>query len=201
MCTQDKIDITNSLYYTFSTLSQVLGAFIALSGVFVIFKIQEIKKIQFIQVQYFYNYLNGVNGLFVGSFHDCPTIAVTLKTLHKSECLGGMKSEMDKILADKNVKKAYEFDSLQRMKKIFDNIDSFRLKLLYWTKFSIVTGLVTIIFSMTILTLTPWINFNTSIRLYVIGLIGFLASVGSMVFVIFLSLMEKNHVVNKLPSS
>ena len=201
MCTQDKIEITNSLYYTFSTISQVLGAFIALSGVFVIFKIQEIKKILFIQVQYFYNYLNGVTGLFVGSFHDCPTIAVTLKTLHKSECLGGMKSEMEKILADENVKKGYEFDSLNRMKNIFDNVDSFRLKLLYWTKFSIITGLITIVFSITILTLTPWINFNTSILLYIIGLIGFLASVGSMVSVIFLSLMEKNHVVNKLPSS
>jgi hypothetical protein len=33
----------NSLYYTFSAIPQVLAAFIALSGVFLIFKIQEFK--------------------------------------------------------------------------------------------------------------------------------------------------------------
>lgn len=36
--------ITDSMYYTFSTIAQVLAGFIALSGVFIIFKIQEIKK-------------------------------------------------------------------------------------------------------------------------------------------------------------
>ena len=85
----------NSLYYTFSTIAQVLAAFIALSGVFVIFKIQEFKRIMFLQVQYFYNYLNGVNGMFISSFHDCPSIATNLKTLHISESLGGMLEEMD----------------------------------------------------------------------------------------------------------
>ena len=93
----------NSLYYTFSAIPQVLAAFIALSGVFLIFKIQELKKMQFLQVQYFYNYLSGVKGLFSGVFHGCPTIAVTLQTLHKAECLGGMLEEMDKILLDTNV--------------------------------------------------------------------------------------------------
>ena len=197
MCLQNKIDITNSLYYTFSTLSQVLGAFVALSGVFVIFKIQEIKKIQFIQVLHFYSYLNGVEGLFIGSFHDCPTIAATLKTLHQSECLGGMKSEMEKILEDKNVKNSFEFTNLNKMKTVFDNVDTVRVKLLDYTKFSLIIGLITILFSLTILTLTPWININTSKLLYLLGLIGFVACIGSMSYVIFLSLMEKNYIQTK----
>ena len=36
--------ITNALYYTLSTTAQVLAGFIALSGVFVIFKLQELEK-------------------------------------------------------------------------------------------------------------------------------------------------------------
>jgi|GEM_PF-6519430 len=123
------MDITNSLYYTFSTIAQVLAGFIALSGVFVIFKIQELKKMQFLQVQYFYNYLNGVSGMFIGSFHDCPTIAVTLKTLHKSECIGGMEEEMEKILEDQNVQKSAELKSLNRLKSIFSKINSVRINI------------------------------------------------------------------------
>ena len=149
------MDISNSLYYTFSTISQVLSGFIALSGVFVIFKVQELKKMQFLQVQYFYNYLNGVSGMLIGSFHDCPTIAVTLKTLHKSECIGGMEEEMEKILADPNVQKSAEQKSLSRMKTVFTNINSIRLKILFWTKTSMISGLITILISIIILPFVP----------------------------------------------
>ena len=149
------MDISNSLYYTFSAIAQVLAGFIALSGVFVIFKIQELKKMQFLQVQYFYNYLNGVSGMFIGSFHDCPTIAVTLKTLHRSECIGGMKQEMEKILADPNVQKSAELKSLNRMKMVFTNIDAVRLNILLWTKISMISGLITILFSLSILPFVP----------------------------------------------
>lgn len=119
----------NSLYYTFSTIAQVLAAFIALSGVFVIFKTQELKKMMFLQVQHFYNYLNGVKGMVIGSFHDCPTIAVDLKNLHKSECLGGMLEEMDKILENEHVKVAGERKSLTRMRNVFYNIEKRRRRL------------------------------------------------------------------------
>jgi hypothetical protein len=161
------MDITNSLYYTFSTISQVLAGFIALSGVFVIFKVQELKKMQFLQVQYFYNYLNGVSGMFIGSFHDCPTIAETLKTLHKSECIGGMEEEMEKILSDPNVQKSVELKSLFRMKTVFTNINSVRLNILCWTKISMISGLITIVFSLSILPFVPWICKCNSTILYV----------------------------------
>ncbi len=195
------MDITTSLYSTFSTISQVLAGFIALSSFFITFKIQEFKKIQFLQVQHFYSYLNGVGGLFIGSFHDCPTIAVTLKTLHRSECLGGMKEEMEKILNDENVLKSYELKSLTRMKNVFDCVDRVRVTILNYTKFSIITGLFTILFSIVVLIFVPAINAPTSILLYVIGIIGLLSSMTSMVYVIFVSLKERNYIVLQQPSS
>lgn len=195
------MDITNSLYYTFSTIAQVLAGFIALSGVFVIFKVQELKKMQFLQVQYFYNYLNGVSGLFIGSFYDCPTIAVTLKTLHKSECIGGMEEEMEKILAEPNVQKSAEQKNLFRMKTVFTNINSVRLNILYWTKISMISGLTTILFSLSILPFVPCISDCISTVLYSIAFFGLLISIGSMTKVIFTCLTEKNYIKNEKPSS
>lgn len=190
----------NSLYYTFSTIPQILAAFNALSGVFLIFKIQEFKKMQFLQVQYFYNYLNGVKGMFIGSFHDCPTIAVTLKTLHKSECLGGMLDEMDSILNDSNVKNAPELASLTRMRNIFANIDKVRKNLLYLAKISILSGIITIFFSIFILPIVPQINCKQSIILYIIGLLGTLISITTMTITIFKSFRERNLINIKKPS-
>lgn len=188
------MEIENSLYYTFSSIAQVLAGFIALSGVFVIFKVQELKKMQFLQVQYFYNYLDGVTELVIGSFHNCPTIAVTLKTLHKSDCIGGMEEEMEKILANSNVQKSAEQTSLNRMKTIFTNINSVRLNILFWTRISVIAGLITIMFSICILPFVPWICESISIVLYVIAFCGLIISIGSMTKVIFTCLTEKNYI-------
>ena len=188
-----------SLYYTFSTIPQILAAFIALSGVFLIFKIQELKKMQFLQVQYFYNYLNGVRGMIIGSFHDCPSIAVTLKTLHKSECLGGMLQEMDSILNDTNVKNAPELNSLKRMRNVFCNIDKIRNQLLFLARISIISGIITILFSVLILPFVPVITCDQSIFLYSIGFVGTFLSIITMTITIFISFKEKNLV--KMPSS
>ena len=197
------MEIANSLYYTFSTIAQVLAGYIALCGVFVIFKVQELKRMQFIQVLHFTSYLNGISGVQrAGTFHgQCPNIAVTLQTLHQSECLGGMESEMKKILEDTDVAKNIEFKSLQRMKSVFDNIDSKRLRILLWTKFSIVLGVLTILYSLTMLTLVPYLTGSSKTCLcYLIGtgFVGLLLSICPMTYVIFYSLNEKNYLIRKL---
>lgn len=195
------MDISNSLYYTFSTIAQVLAAFIALSGVFVIFKIQELKKMQFLQVQYFYNYMNDVAGLIIGTFHDCPTIAVTLKTLHKSECIGGMESEMNKIIEDPNVQKSYQLNSLKKMKSIFDKINMIRLRIILWTKISMVSGMLTILFSLVVLTTVPYVSNYLPVVFYSLGLFGLIFSISAMTWVIFICLKEKNYLTNDKSSS
>lgn len=191
------MDITNALYYTLSTIAQVLSGFIALSGVFVIFKLQELKKMQFLQVQYFYNYLNGVSGLTIGSFHDCPTIAVTLKTLHKSECIGGMEEEMEKIINDPNVQKGYELRNLISMKNIFSNINLVRLRILQKTKISVISGLFTILFSLVIIPIVPWIESCSSIYIYLIAFIGLTLSISTMAIVIFNCLKERDYLTKQ----
>ncbi len=190
-----KMDISNSLYYTFSTIAQVLSGFIALSGVFVIFKIQELKKMQFLQVQHFYNYLNGVPGMFNASFHDSPTIAIELKILHKSECIGGMEEEMKKIIAHPSVKNSAELTSLNRMREIFNNINAIRIKILFWTKVSMTSGLITIIFSLIILPLVPWICCFSYV-IYSIAFVGLAIAISSMMWVILTCLKEKNYLTN-----
>ncbi|MPM90218.1 hypothetical protein SDC9_137336 [bioreactor metagenome] len=191
------MDITNALYYTLSTIAQVLAGFIALSGVFVIFKLQELKKMQFLQVQYFYNYLNSVSGLTIGSFHDCPTIAVTLKTLHKSECIGGMEEEMEKIINDPNVQKGYELRNLISMKNIFSNINLVRLRILQKTKISVISGLFTILFSLVIIPIVPWIESCSSIYIYLIAFIGLTLSISTMAIVIFNCLKERDYLTKQ----
>jgi hypothetical protein len=191
------MDITNALYYTLSTTAQVLAGFIALSGVFVIFKLQELKKMQFIQVKYFKNYLSGVSGLTNGSFHDCPTIAVTLSTLLDSECIGGMEEEMEKIINDPNVKKAYQLKSLVSMKNIFSNINLVRLNILKNTKISIISGLLTILFSLAVLPNVPWIELCSSIYVYLIAFIGLTFSMSTMAIVIFICLKERNYMTKQ----
>ena len=66
-----------------------------------------------------------------------------------------MKQEMKKILADPNVQKSAEQKSLNRMKMVFTNIDAVRLNILLWTKISMISGLITILFSLSILPFVP----------------------------------------------
>jgi len=181
-----------SMYYTFSTIAQVLAAFIALSGVFLIFKIQELKKMQFLQVQYFYNYASGIVSLNSSSFHGCVAIAVKLKTLHQSECLAGMLKEMDLILDNSVVQNSAQLKSLKRMHNIFQKIDRRRKHILLLAKISIISGVITILLSVSILTMVTRINISQSIILFIIGLLGTFASIMLMTITIFKSLQEIN---------
>lgn len=193
------MDISNSLYYTFSTIAQVLAAFIALSGVFVIFKIKELKKMQFVQVKFFLNFMNAVSDLIFSKFHDCPVIAVNLQTLYNSECIGGMEHEMNQILKDPKIQKSHELNSLKKMKCVIDKINMIRLRIIFLTKISMISGLLTIIFSLIVLKGVPYISNRISDVLYYFGLFGFIVSISSMTWVIFVCLKERNYLTNDKP--
>lgn len=183
----------NSLFYTFSTVAQVLASFVALSGAFVIFKIQELKNLQLVQAKYFYNYSNNLaNNSPYSSFHDCPSIVANLKTLHESNYLGGMSEEMKKILQDESVSKTPEFEHLEKIKDKFDNVDVFRRKIICSAKVSAITGIFTIFFSLFVLARANWvIQSNYTCCTYIFGFLGLAASILTMTYIIFLSLGEK----------
>ena len=184
---------SKTLYWLFSTIPQVLAAFIALSGVFLVFKIQELKKMQFFQNQLFINYLSGVRNLQLSSFHGCKNIAVRLNNLHQSGCIGGIIDEMDSILNNPNVYSAPEYESLNRMRNIFYNVNKKRKRLLRLAEISIISGVIAILISLIILITIHKINLITSIILYSIVFLGTLLSIGTMTITIFKSFSTKEN--------
>jgi len=188
----------NSLYYTFSSISQVLAAFIALSGVFVLFKVQEYKKILFMQAQSFYCYLSGLGNH--SSFYDCPAMAVDLKNLRDAECLGGIEDEMNQILEKELVKNDYRYKSLLSMRDTFISVDKKRISMLNWTKTSIISGILTIFYSILILSIVPDITHDKILFIYILGFIGCGISIVAMTIGILITFHEKNYIKFKKPS-
>lgn len=183
------MDYYTSIYYTFSTIAQVLSGFIALSGVFILFKIQDLRKIQLIQAQQFYNYMSG-SGLTESSFHGCPSIAANLKTLRLAESTSGMLDEIIYILNDDSVKKIYQYKSLQNWKSIIEKIETAKTTIKVLTIISIILGVLTIIYSIIILSLTPMISKSSSLIIKNIGIIMAALSIIIMVCSIIMSFKE-----------
>ncbi len=191
----EKID---SLYYTFSTISQVLAGFIALSGVFVLFKLQEYKKILLIQAQRIYCYLSGFGEY--NSFNACPEIAVDLKKLRQAECIGGMQEEICKILDDSKLQNDYRFDSTKKMNDLFVHIDNKRISLINLTKISMIFGILTILFSLIVLSNADNICVENYTIFYILGFIGTIVSIITMTIGIFIAFTEKNFLKVQSPN-
>jgi len=183
------MDYYTSIYYTFSTIAQVLAGFIALSGVFILFKIQDLRKIQLIQAQQFYCYMSG-SGLTESSFHRCPNIAVNLKTLRLAESTSGMLDEINNILNDDQVKKIHQYKSLLKWKTIIEKIESVKNTVKVLTIISIILGVLTIIYSLIILSLTPMISKSFSTIIKSIGIYYAALSIIIMVCSILMSFKE-----------
>jgi hypothetical protein len=186
----------NSIYYTFSTIAQVLAGFIALSGVFILFKIQDLRKIQLIRAQQFYNYMSG-SGLPESSFHGCPSIAADLKTLRLAESTSGMLEEINYILNDDNVKKIHQYKSLQNWKSNIEKIESVRTTVKVLTIISIILGVLTIIYSLIVLSLAPMISNSDSMIIKNIGITTATLSMIIMVCSIIMSFKETRVVKKK----
>lgn len=187
----------NSIYYTFSTIAQMLAGFIALSGVFVLFKLQELNKMQLIQAQYFYNYMSG-SGLTESSFHGCPNIAVNLSTLRKAESTAGMIEEINFILSDEKVKNIYQYKSLQSWKTIIEKVEKFKNMIKTLTITSIILGIITIIYSLIILGNAHLICEISSSLIITIGIVMATCTILIMTFGILLSI--KNFKLLKKPA-
>jgi hypothetical protein len=183
------MEYINSLYYTFSTIAQVLSGFIALGGVFILFKIQDLRKMQLIQAQYFYNYMSG-SGLTEGSFHGCPSIAVNLKTLRQAESTAGMLDEINYILNDEQVKKIYQFKSLQSWKTIIEKIEKVKSIIKGLATASIIIGVITIIYSIIILSTSHMISGAAFKIVMIFGISSASLSILLMAYSIVLSLRE-----------
>ena len=170
----------NQIYYTFSTIPQVLGAAIALLGVFCIYKIEQINSrlkgignailIEFERSDY--NYQKVYN-------EDQFLISRLKKSIERSDQIK-LKETIDKIVSILNT------DSFKKEIKLeFERIEKQKLQLISQTKNAVLWSAITIILSVLILPFANLISTCISIGLFTIGLILFAFSVSITVKVVY----------------
>lgn len=183
------MDYSDSIYYTFSTIAQVLAGFLALSGVFVLFKLQEFKKIQLIQVEYFLTALGKID-LKIDDFYGCPIIAIDLYTLKKSETTAGLIKELDTILIQDDIKKNPNLPKFREWNDIIKKVENRKLCLKHLTFISIITGIPTIFYSLIILGFICSINDKFSSFVILIGILSAILTILFMTCGIIISLKD-----------
>ncbi len=191
--------IENSLYYTFSTIAQVLAAFIALSGVFVLRKLDLVNKIQTNYVKSFLDEWYYLNGNFKLGFD----ISLSIKRLKDFSTtsddyislLFQLKNTLNQIdpksdkLEEGKIQLALNHVILVKSQLI--EFQLYKLALTYLTKFSLILGFVTIVLSILLLSVIhkDFIQ-NHSTLLFSVCIACATISLILMVFVIIFSLVE-----------
>lgn len=185
--------MTESLYYTFSTIPQVLAAFLALSGVFLLFKLQELKKIQLYQAERLRTTLDYYFGIGNKTSYGVSLDDTKLQSLITSEQTGGIADELKHLLAqieDDNLK-VYR-DSLVNNQWSFLIVDKLKGTLLNNTKKSLISGMIGISFSLVILPFSTVITFYWAVVFFTIGLLLAISSMGFMLWVIIKTISYTN---------
>jgi len=186
ICVKSKffvMDYSNSLYYTFSTIAQVLAGFLALSGVFVIYQIQ---RFSYRQSVIFKRFVPKLEKNYAEEF------LVNLDIDSELENYRVIINKLDKfaeILQNRN----WEND-LRLTRATQDNIQAIENKkenLIILTRVALIVGILTIFYSVAILSLVPDIicNYakNESI-IITVGIVGLVSSFILMSIGIFKSL-------------
>lgn len=180
------MEYLNSIYYTFSTIAQVLSGFIALSGVFVLFKLQELKEMQFIHVQFILKAMK--EGYGSSSISSYPPIANNLHIFNETKTTVGMIKEIDEIISK------CELDSLKKMiegwKPFIEKIVITKNKVRKLTIVSLILGVITIAYSLIILSFTHFFSKNCALTITYIGIVLALTTIVFMVSAILISLKE-----------
>ncbi len=181
-----------SMYYTFSTIAQVLAAFIALSGLFVIFKIQSLWKAMLYQANIFYRITQDFNNGDMFITNILPILNEAIESNVSKEIL----SRMDEILKNGS-EISGGISSLTLRRNIFSKINNNRSNILKLTKISLTIGVLTIFLSIFFLSITHNPNFNSHCWPFIIGLVGVVISVVLMVWAIFISLLDNDIDIGK----
>ena len=179
------MDYKTSLYYTLSTIPQVLAAFIALSGVFVIFKMQEFKNLSLFYLQNFWNKACEIQGAY-------PTLMRNLEQLQKSESTSEIAGEMEIFLNNNSAAEPATIESLKNIFSPTKKLHNSRSRIMCLTYISIPIGVLTIIYSIIILSLVHSILENNFICIIRLGIIGAIISIVTMTIAIILCLTERS---------
>ncbi len=183
------MEFQTSMYYTFSTIAQVIAGFIGLGSVFVLFKFQELKKAQLTSVGFFLDYTKDV--LIYSATYQCSRVAVKLSILYKSEYIEGMLKEMNLIILDNKVVDNKELKHLLTgVKNNFEKLEYIKSLLKKLTRISIMLGVGTFLYSFILLSNTHFIPKSCSTILMILGILLGMSSIFIMTRVIVLSLYD-----------
>ncbi len=179
----------NSIYYTFSTIAQVLAGFIALGGVFVLFKLQEIKKIQLQQAKYFLDFID--KELIYNHTFKCPVIAVKLKMLLNAESTDGMLGELYLVTYNNELNNKNQLQNkLILLNENYKKVNSYKNRIKRFTIISIFIAILTIALSLTVLGFAHKITESYSLKFTIIGIILAFISILTMSVGIMFSIKE-----------
>jgi hypothetical protein len=177
------MDYKSSVYYTLSTIPQVLAAFIALSSVFVIFKMQEFNKLLLFYLNIFWNKACEIPGAY-------PTLMHNLEQLQKSESTSEITEEMENFLNNNSAANPATIESLKNIFSPAKKLHNNRSAIMLLTYISIPIGVLTIIYSIIILSVAHSISENNFICIIRLGIIGAIISIVTMTLAIILCLKE-----------
>lgn len=181
---------TTALFYLFSSISQVLAAFIGLGSVYLIFKAQDIRKLQQKILSRIFNEIT--NGLMK------PQIKSKELTQTIRDLINDIDNEIDINLNSLKYVTFHE-ESLSQMKSLsvyykqYQRIQSIKISLYKYGKLSSIIGVITISYSLVMLVLSPLIDNDLLFySLVIIPIISATISMGLMLFIIINSLKDFN---------
>lgn len=187
------MDLSTSMYYTFSTIAQVLAAFIALSGVFIIYKLPYIRNALVFQAEEFLKVTTQIKYGKSEQLVNKEVIEGFIRRLIESGDYKAIQEQMVNILhLDLSFNSAYkiQFVLLNDMKKQFFYINMERKIILLFSKISLLVAIITILYSIYMLSIihkSICIHLERSFNL---GYLGLVICIIFMTWAILLSLRD-----------
>jgi hypothetical protein len=182
--------VPSTMFYLFSTISQVLGGFIALSGVFIIFKLQEIRKILLVKGKQFFQNIEALKALPFWDFDEQENYEKLRDSL-ELENTRAMIIPIEHIwnmLPKRNDAYNDTYVILEPILQIIRLIQRRRRLILGLSLGSILVGVLSILFSLVAISLVPRLHFYFLIMDIVLASI----SIILMTISIILSICEIN---------
>jgi len=192
------MDITTSIYYTYSTIAQVLAAFLALSGVFLIFKIQEIKNDLLFQANYFLKSVDFFKTIYefnIDAQEHLENLEIQMNSNKVDELLSPIQGFLSSFTpfyysgADRKTL----IDNNEKLIKCRDRINVIQMKKRFikrLTVTSMISGILMILISIWVLNNAAAMNENQKYYFFIVSFFIVIFSITNMFLAIVLSLYD-----------
>jgi len=182
-----------SLFYTLSTIAQVLGSTIALSGVFVLFKLQEIHKRKILLADNFNRAINSITGLEPDILAKVMAKKSSIANMLLFDQTEGILEHMKNIFTIEGLeisKEQIPYFNANYFLEMFDYLCFLKDTILKFTKWSVLSGIITIYYSVTVIHYISSYRDDLYNYLVLFSIVGVGFSLISMVAVMYYSVKE-----------